>query len=56
MTRRYNPDDFCRACKGNGRITAQSEDKFFRLTTETCIDCGGTGWRAGAEIKREVQE
>ena len=54
MTRRYNPDDFCRPCKGKGTVTEQSSLDYRVLVASRCLCCNGTGWQAGAEIVDEV--
>lgn len=54
LTKKFNPDDFCRPCRGKGTVTEQSSIDYRRLVHARCLECNGTGWQPGAEIVDEV--
>ncbi len=47
----YNPDEFCRTCRGKrGHREPSSHDPRNTVWTP-CPDCQGTGWRPGAIVE-----
>ncbi len=43
----FNPDEFCRTCRGNKGFR---EDTANGYIWTPCDTCAGTGWRGGARI------
>jgi len=52
----YNPDDFCRTCRGKGHYREPSAHSYTGWTSAPCDACNGTGWRPGAQLDPNTME
>lgn len=51
MTQLFAPSEFCRSCRGEKGYREPSSHDPRNTVWTPCPDCGGTGWRAGAEVE-----